>query len=153
AVTSIKRSNNPMSLALWSPPPANTHWIHNEAQLGSPNVPFVFSGDGLYTAASFESTRAFHIDKQAVIYTDANTEVHVSGPVSSVAGSSQSLAKYGNGTLALSGQNSYNGNTLLHEGALSVQGSSALGATNRTLHMYPGTSLNYAADAAVYNAI
>src|SRR3546814_18684111 len=84
-----------MSLALWSPPPTDTHWVHNEAQLGSPSVPFVFSGAGLYTNASFESSREFHIDKQAVFYTDNNTTLHLSGPITSVAGSTQSLAKYG----------------------------------------------------------
>ncbi|NYT84314.1 autotransporter outer membrane beta-barrel domain-containing protein [Pollutimonas harenae] len=137
-----------------TPPPPGSDWVHTEAQLGLPNVPFVFSKDGLYTAASFESSRAFHIDQhEAAIHTDANTTLHISGPVSSVAGSTQSLAKYGGGTLVLSGQNQYNGNTLLHEGTLGVQGNNALGTTNRTLHMYSGTSLNYAADAAVYNVI
>lgn len=152
-VTAVKRSNDPMSLALWSPPPTDTHWVHNEAQLGSPSVPFVFSGAGLYTNASFESSREFHIDKQAVFYTDNNTTLHLSGPITSVAGSTQSLAKYGGGALMLSGKNNYNGNTLLHEGTLSLRGSSPLGLTNRTLHMYPGTTLHYTADAAVRNPI
>src|SRR3546814_6884385 len=31
-VTAVKRSNDPMSLALWSPPPTDTHWVHNRSE-------------------------------------------------------------------------------------------------------------------------
>src|SRR5690606_27327369 len=122
----VRQSINPVSLASWAPPPG-VPWVYSEAQLGSPDVPFLFSGNTLYTAGSFETAREFHIDKQAVFHTAPNTTLQVPGPISSVAGSSQSLAKYGAGTLMLSGKNNYNGNTLLYEGTLGVQGNSALG--------------------------
>lgn len=153
ADTTSKRKDHPLSLARGSPPPAGILWIYNEAQLGPPNAPFVFQGDGLYTAGSFESAREFHIDALAAIMTRAGTTLHLSGIVSNTDGSAQGLAKYGAGTLVLSGRNRYKGNTRLYEGTLHVQGDSALGESYRALDMYSGTTLSYAPGAVVYNAL
>jgi subtilase-type serine protease len=150
---SVKRKDHPLSLALWSPPPGDVRWIHDEAQLGPPNAPFVFSGDTLYSAASFTSTRPFFIDSQAYVHTARDTVFRLGGPVSNLDASRQGLVKRGAGTLVLAGLNSYQGNTLLQQGALRVEGDSALGQTYRTLDMYQGTTLDYAPGATVYNAI
>lgn len=150
---SAKRKDHPLSLALWSPPPGDIRWIHDEAQLGPPDAPFVFSGDTLYSAASFTSTRPFLIDQQADVHTAGDTVFRLEGPVSNLGASRQGLVKRGTGTLVLSGSNSYQGNTLLQQGTLRVQGNSALGQTYRTLDMYQGTTLDYAPGAIVYNAV
>jgi subtilase-type serine protease len=150
---SAKRKDHPLSLALWSPPPGDIRWIHDEAQLGPPDAPFVFSGDTLYSAASFTSTRPFLIDQQAHVHTAGDTVFRLDGPISNLGASRQGLVKRGTGTLVLSGSNSYQGNTLLQQGTLRVQGNSALGQTYRTLDMYQGTTLDYAPDAIVYNAV
>src|SRR5690606_8012115 len=73
--------------------PAGASWIHTDAELGPPNTPFVVPTDGLHTAGSFESTRAFHIDALATITTQADTTLHLSGDVSNVGSSVQGLAK------------------------------------------------------------
>lgn len=149
----IGHTGHTLLAAPWSPPPDGTNWVYNEAQLGLPNAPFIFPDAGLYTAGSFESSREFHIDQNAVVHTDANTILHLSGPILNLGASTQGLAKYGSGTLTLSGQNRYKGNTALYEGTLRVQGDSALGEPYRTLDMHAGTTLDYAPGAIVYNAI
>lgn len=150
---SAKRKDHPLSLALWSPPPETIRWIHEEAQLGPPNAPFVFSGDTLYTAGSFASGRSFLIDQQAHVHTAGGTVLKLEGGISNRDGSRQGLVKRGAGTLVLSGPNSYQGNTLLQQGTLRVEGDSALGQTYRTLDMYQGTTLDYAPGATVYNTV
>lgn len=136
-----------------TPPSDEINWIYNEAQWDLPAAPFVFPADTLYTAGSFESTRDIRIDKQAVIHTQAGTTLHLSGKIDNEGTSTQGVAKYGEGTLVLSGHNTYAGNTLLKEGALRVEGQQALGLTYRALDMHRGTELQYAAGATLYNAV
>ena len=151
---SAKRSHHPMSTVLWSPPPGNTLWNTDEAPLGDTTVPFVFSGNTLYTDTSFESKQNIQIQQQASIHTSGDTTLHLSGQISSnPANNLQGLAKYGPGTLKLSGHNTYSGPTVLHEGTLSVVGNSALSTSHHTLHMHSGTTLSYADQAQLYNNI
>ena len=147
----IKRRDQPLSLAMWSPPPDGKNWVYEEAHLGSPDAPFIFSGDTLYSGATFESTRPIFIDRAASVYTQAGTTLRFSGAMLNLGASAHGLLKYGAGTLALSGQNAYRGNTLLREGTLHVEGSSALGASYRTLEIFQGTELSYAPGAIVHN--
>src|SRR3546814_5549356 len=72
---SAKRQDHPLALALWSPPPEDTRWIVNEAQMGLPDAPFVFSGDTLYAGASFGSNGQILIDKQATIHVDHDVDL------------------------------------------------------------------------------
>lgn len=150
---SAKRKDQPLSLALWAPPPGDNRWIHDEAQLGPPDAPFVFSGVTLYTQGSIASSRPILIDQQAWIHTDGGATLRLEGALSNLGASRQGLVKRGAGTLTLSGRNSYQGNTLLQQGTLRVEGDSALGQTYRTLDMYQGTTLDYADGAVVYNAM
>lgn len=142
-----------LAVALWSPPPDDTLWINSEAQLGIPEAPFVFSGDVLYTNGTFQSDRPFVIDQQAQLFTAEGTSLHLAGAITNTAGSNQGLSKYGPGTLVLSGNNAYRGNTILHEGTLEVSGSSALGIANRTLDIFQGTTLRYAPDTTLYHSV
>src|SRR5690554_120335 len=80
---------------------------------------------------------------QMQILTPDGTTLHLAGTISNADTTGLGLAKYGLGTLVLSGNNTYGGNTLLYEGTLQVAGNSALG--NHTLDIFQGTSLSYAA--------
>src|SRR5690554_774151 len=86
---------------------------------------------------------------QMQILTPDGTTLHLAGTISNADTTGLGLAKYGLGTLVLSGNNTYGGNTLLYEGSLQIAGNSALG--NHTLDIFQGTSLSYAAGATLYN--
>src|SRR3546814_205354 len=131
---SAKRQDHPLALALWSPPPEDTRWIVNEAQMGLPDAPFVFSGDTLYAGASFGSNGQILIDKQATIHVDHDVDLGLNGTVSNQGSSTQGLIKRGAGTLTLAGNNNYRGNTLLQQGTLHVAGTSALGQSRSEEH-------------------
>ncbi|RTZ43156.1 autotransporter domain-containing protein [Candidimonas sp. SYP-B2681] len=146
-----KRADNQLSAVLWSPPPTDTEWIVNEAQLGLPDAPFVFSGDTLYTAGTFESRRAFLIRSLAGIHVQDDSALHLSGVISNPVGIRAGLEKFGAGTLSLSGHNLYNGNTTLHEGTLRISGEQALGNTANLLTVNQGTVVDYAPGATLFN--
>ena len=147
-----KRGDQPLSLALWAPPPGDPLWIHNEAQLGLPDAPFIFAGEPLYTAGTFDTARPIHISQQAHIHTLAGTTLTLSGDIANTGDARAGLVKDGLGTLVLSGRNSYRGNTIVLSGTLHLAGDSATGETNRTLDMFQGATLSYAPGAINYNA-
>ncbi|NYT63492.1 autotransporter domain-containing protein [Alcaligenaceae bacterium] len=130
----------------------DTDWIYNEAQWGSPDAPFVFSGSTLYTAGTFESGRQVLIgDSAAEIHVQEGTRLHLSGVISNAEAGMFGLQKFGPGTLALSGQNTYQGNTQLHEGTLYVAGQDALGRHSNTLLAHQGSAVHYADGATLFN--
>jgi len=55
-----------------------------------------------------------------------------SATISTVISGSPGISKYGNGTLILSGANTYSGNTVVNKGTLAVQNNNALGNTTGT---------------------
>lgn len=139
-----------MSGAAWAQPAVE--WIYNEAQWGSPDAPFLFSGDTLYTAGSFESGRQVLVGHTpASIHVLGDTRLHLSGVISNQESGLSGLEKFGAGTLALSGQNTYVGNTLLHEGTLHIMGEHALGRQSNALLAYQGSIVHYAAGISVFN--
>ncbi len=147
-----KRADNQLSAVLWSPPPTDTEWILNEAQLGLPDAPFVFSGDTLYTAGTFESRRDFLIgNRLAGIHVQGDTTLHLSGVISNQDAANAGLEKFGAGTLSLSGLNLYRGNTTLHDGTLRIGGEQALGRSVNLLVAHQGTVLDYAPGATLLN--
>ncbi|UHL63216.1 autotransporter domain-containing protein [Paralcaligenes sp. KSB-10] len=153
AETEHKRQHDPLSAVLWSPPPDGWEIIENEAQWGSPDAPFVFSGGALHVGGSFQSNREVRIGERAVINTLADTALHLNGPIGNVWPSREGLAKLGAGTLVLSGANTYAGNTLLLQGTLHVAGNSALGGDYRTLNANTGTVLSYAPGITLLNTL
>jgi len=119
--TEHKRAHDPLSVVLWSPPPAvaaGGDVIYDEAQWGSPDAPFVFMGDTLRVGGSFESGRQILIGEQARIDVLDGAVLRLSGSIGNDGGSRQGLVKLGAGMLELSGSNSYQGNTLLLQGGL-----------------------------------
>jgi outer membrane autotransporter protein len=154
AHASVKRSDDPMFRIMWSPPPPDAPWIMNEAQWGLPSAPFVFSGDTLFIGGSFKSARPISIKDQARIHTAPDVRFHLSGVIAAESMSSTAgLVKDGAGTLVLSGQNNYRGNTIVEEGTLHVEGDMALGLQVRTLEMYGGTTLSYGDGATLFNSM
>ncbi|WP_158215196.1 autotransporter domain-containing protein [Candidimonas nitroreducens] len=154
--TEHKRAHDPLSVVLWSPPPAlaaGSDVIYDEAQWGSPDAPFVFLGDTLRIGGSFESSRPLLIGEQARIDVLEGAELRLSGSIANDGGSRLGLAKLGAGVLELSGANSYRGNTLLLQGTLRVAGNQALGALTRSLNVNTGTVLEYAPGVRVENAV
>ena len=68
-----------------------------------------------------------------------------SGAVSQAISGSGYVAKYGDGTLTLSGANTYSGGTTIYEGALSISSDQNLGAATGWLEFWGGTLRNTAA--------
>ena len=91
-----------LSGVLWSPPSSGQEWIHDEAQWGSPDAPFLLSNSTLYIDGSFASAREVQIgDSVAAIHVKGDTGLQLSGVVSSVDGSTAGLEKWGAGSLRL----------------------------------------------------
>lgn len=127
-------------------------WIYNEAQWGLPSAPFLFSGNTLYTAGSFESGRQVLIGPSlANIHVLGGTRLHLTGTISNQESGISGLQKFGAGTLVLSGQNTYRGNTQLHEGTLHIVGENALGRRSNALLAYRGSVVHYAPGTSVFN--
>ncbi|HEY9281751.1 MAG TPA: autotransporter domain-containing protein [Eoetvoesiella sp.] len=102
---------------------------------------------------SLESSQSFRIRDQAAINAAPNTTVHLSGVVANDTGWDYGLTKLGAGTLRLSGNNRYEGNTLLLQGELHVAGNEAVGRdpgahieadTGTVLRYSPGVALSAA---------
>ena len=86
-----------MAGAAWAQPAVE--WIYNEAQWGSPDAPFLFSGDTLYTAGSFESGRQVLVGHTpASIHVLGDTRLHLSGVISNQESGLSGLEKFGAGT-------------------------------------------------------
>jgi len=134
----------------WEPPDSSTIII-DEAQWGFPDAPFIFAGGVLQVAGSFTSQRNFQIGEPAVINVHPQAVLHVSGIVDNAGASRAGLVKLGAGVLALSGRNTYSGNTLLLQGGLHIANDHALGT--RTLNLNTGTWLRYAPGVALFNAL
>lgn len=81
------------------------------------------------------------------------TTLHIEGALTAVNGLPMGVIKEGSGTLVLSGHNTYNANTHLRAGTLHIEGSHALGATNRTLEQDTGTILGFEAGSTLHNAV
>src|SRR5690606_35883573 len=79
------------------------------------------------------------------------TRLHLSGAISNQESGISGLQKFGAGTLVLSGQNTYRGNTQLHEGTLHIMGENALGRQSNALLPYQGSVVHYAAGTSVFN--
>ncbi len=136
------------------PEPGNPlNWITDEAQLGLPDAPLVFSGEPLRVGASFSTARLVAIDRDAHIEVAGGARLELAGTVSSLDGSEGRLVKTGAGTLALSADNNYLGHTRLMAGRLQIQGHNALGGGLSSLWMRPGTTLSYAAGTVLSKSI
>ncbi len=120
---------------------AGTLSIASDASLGAPSGALTLDGGALHTTASVVSQRNLALGNAGgTVRPDADVTLAWDGIVSG----GGPLIKAGNGTLALTGANTYSGGTVLKAGVLSVGSNGALGSG--TLRMDAGTTLDFAAD-------
>ena len=106
------------------------------ASVLTPNI--VLSGGTLGASANWTSSLGMRIGSgvttiQAGNITGTAFNITLSGNLSNVSGQTGSLAKSGNGTLSLSGANTYNGTTTLSAGTLAVNSATAIGSSALTI--------------------
>jgi len=99
--------------------------VHADQNLGNSAGALSFDGGRLQVASSFSTPRNFSLPSTADIEIDSSTSLTASGVFS---GSGQ-LIKRGDGTLTLSGANTYTGPTVIEAGALELTGMGTLGST------------------------
>ncbi len=125
-----------------------------EARAFNDPAPFLFAGQSLTVATSFATDRAFVLEKRARLRVGEGVYFALNGTVASEARSTEApFEKWGLGTLALSGANTYTGGTLLYEGTLDLHGAAPLGAAAYNLQQSGGTALRFADGAWVANHI
>src|SRR5262245_29977106 len=130
----------PTSVTISGPADINTIQFTAAAPAYSFTISSAFSTAGIVNSSAFAPT--FIINNSGVVSfdIDGGSNTTFSGTISGSGG----LVKVGEGTLTLSGNNSYTGGTLLNEGTLAVGSSTALGTG--TLTLADGTTLQAAAN-------
>ena len=88
--------------------------VSSDSNLGAASGELTMSGGTLATTASFDSARAVLLESSGGVDVAADTELGLSGTVSGAG----RLIKLGNGTLRLTGTNSYAGGTEITAGTL-----------------------------------
>ena len=136
---------------LGEPPPAYSKAAVGKAHGDPPDAPFFFLDGASGTGDSPGSSADIAIGERLAIDVHEGAAWHFSGVVSSDGPSREALVKLGAGTLQLSGVNTYNGQTLLLQGGLHVDGDRAL--SHRTLNANIGTSIRYSPGVAIVNTI
>src|SRR5262249_53675283 len=136
----------PTSVTISGPADINTIQFTAAAPAYSFTISSAFSTAGIVNSSAFAPT--FIINNSGVVSFDIDDGTTFSGTISG----SGSLVKEGEGTLMLSGNNSYTGGTLVNEGTLAVGSSTALGTG--TLSLADDTTLRSAANGlTLANAI
>lgn len=133
------------------PPPAYSGAAVGKAHGDPPDAPFFFLNGVLHAGDSSGSDMDMVIGERLAINVEEGAGWHFSGVLSSDGPSREALVKLGAGTLRLSGSNIYNGQTLLLQGGLHVDGHRALG--QRTLNANIGTSIRYSPGLAIANTV
>ncbi|MGC3963066.1 MAG: autotransporter-associated beta strand repeat-containing protein [Rhodocyclaceae bacterium] len=116
--------------------------ISKDANLGNASGALTFNGGVLETTGSLQLQRTVELNAAANVTTASGTTLTASGPISGVGqliknGSGMMIADgvlsnkggvvVNDGTLALSGQNTYTGNTIVNGGRVAVSSDAALG--------------------------
>ena len=109
--------------------------VSNDRNLGASSGPLTFSGGALQTVSTMTTDRAVALNSLAMIQPDANTTLKLSGLLSGSGG----IAMLGDGTLSLSGNNTFSGGTGVFSGTLAINGSSPTGTG--PVYIAPGALL------------
>ncbi|SDG66878.1 autotransporter-associated beta strand repeat-containing protein [Dyella sp. 333MFSha] len=109
--------------------------VGSDANLGNTSDALVFSGGTLHATGDVSSARAVTVNADAVIATDAGASFATSGTVSGNGG----VTKKGDGTLILSGDNTYTGATTIDAGTLQIASDTNLGASTSGLTFNGGS--------------
>ena len=87
------------------------------------------NGDGKISAGSIEGAGTYRLGSNELTVGSNNTSTTVSGTIQDggyAGGTGASLVKVGTGTLTLSGNNSYTGDTTVDAGALALAGAGSI---------------------------
>ncbi|MGV1822463.1 autotransporter domain-containing protein [Agrobacterium tumefaciens] len=93
---------------------AGTLWLSSDANLGASSGGLIFDGGTLATTTGFSSDRAIALNTFGRVDVFRDRELILSGSISGPGG----FEKLGDGTLKLTGENSYLGNTFVRSGTL-----------------------------------
>lgn len=108
---------------------AGTLSIDQDGSLGNAASGLVFNGGTLRTTASFTTNRGMTLNTTATIDTATATTLTAAGILSGLGG----LTKTGDGTLELTGENSYSGETTVSAGTLALSGTGSIAASSRVV--------------------
>lgn len=103
---------------------AGTLWLSSNANLGASSGEVIFDGGTLATTTGFSSSRAIALNDFGRVDVFGDRELNLSGSISGPGG----IEKLGDGTLKLTGENSYLGNTHVRAGTL-VGDTNAIGGS------------------------
>ncbi|WP_242702651.1 MULTISPECIES: autotransporter domain-containing protein [Achromobacter] len=114
---------------------SGTLQIDRDANLGAATGGLAFGDGALAATASFDTARTVSLAQSGRFDVAAGATLGLTGTVSGAG----ALAKSGDGTLVLSGSNSYGGGTLISGGRLQVSSDANLGAASGGLSFDGGT--------------
>ncbi len=126
---------------------AGTVQVSSDNNLGDTRTDLKLRGGTLNTTASFTSTREYIFETSGTISVDDGTTLTISGTASSTGG----FNKSGLGSLVLSGDNTYSGDTTLLEGTLTLAHKN--GAGSGTIAISDGATLGLNSSISASNNI
>ncbi|WP_209438627.1 autotransporter-associated beta strand repeat-containing protein, partial [Buttiauxella gaviniae] len=112
---------------------AGTLSVSNDSNLGATTGSLSISNATLQTSASFTTARSVYLSATgATIAPDSGKTLTVSGVIANATASTPSaLNKNGAGTLALSGTNTFTGQTTINQGTLSLSGNGSIAKSSK----------------------
>ncbi|UGY21845.1 autotransporter domain-containing protein [Bradyrhizobium septentrionale] len=117
--------------------------VSGDANLGDFSGRLIFDGGTLeVSGAGFTSSRAVQIGSNGGAVQADTGSLALSGVISDLGGATGAVTKTGNGTLVLSGNNTYSGGTIINAGMLQLSGAGTLGATSGTTTVNGGGTLD-----------
>ncbi|WP_245284737.1 autotransporter domain-containing protein [Bradyrhizobium sp. th.b2] len=117
--------------------------VSGDANLGDFSGRLIFDGGTLeVSGAGFTSSRAVQIGSNGGTVQADTGSLALSGVIADLGGATGAVTKTGNGTLVLSGNNTYSGGTIINAGMLQLSGAGTLGAASATTTVNGGGTLD-----------
>ena len=103
--------------------------ISSDNNLGTPSGGLTFNGGALQTTADIISARTVTLTGSGTFLTDPGTTLTLSNVISGAGG----LTKAGDGTMVLTGINTFTGGTMISSGTLELVGTGSVAASSRVI--------------------
>ncbi|WP_245452624.1 autotransporter outer membrane beta-barrel domain-containing protein [Bradyrhizobium sp. C9] len=117
--------------------------VSADANLGDRFGRLIFDGGTLeVSGAGFTSSRAVQIGSNGGTVQADGGLLTLSGVIADLGGATGAVTKTGNGTLVLSGNNTYSGGSIINAGVLQLFGAGTLGAASGTTTVNSGDTLD-----------